>query len=198
MDNNLAGKIVFSSKLEENDFIKASKVIKKIKVKERKWLVYLITIPAVIIGFAIGLYKAANENNINTIPSNTVISPAPWYIAYLPSIFLLLFLVVFFVLLAVAKNAPKRHYQSNKPIQQEMQFSIDSEAIGCSSPNTSSIIRWDELYKVYLSKDYFVFFISNLTVWIIPKKNIAKEITDEIINIIKANINKKKIVISKY
>jgi len=198
MEDNLAEKIVFSSKLEENDYFKACKVIKKIKLKERKWLVYLITIPAVIICFAIGYFKATYENNVSEIPSHVVISKVPWYIAFLPSIFLLLFFIVFFVLLIVAKNAPKRHYQSNKLIQHEMQFSIDNEAISCSSPNTSSIIKWDDIYKTYISRDFFVIFISNLTVWIIPKKNIGAEIIENLMDIIRDNLNKKKIVISKY
>lgn len=198
MAENLVGKIVFRSKLEEIDYLKACKVIKKIRVKERKWLLYLIITPAIIIGFALGFFKANYENNVNEIPSRVVISPAPWYIANLPFISLFLFFIVFFVLLRVAKNAPKRHYQSNKLIQHEMQFTIDNESISCSSPSTSTIIKWDEVYKVYVSRDFFVIFISNLTVWIIPKKNIGTENIGNLMDILKYNLNKKKFVISKY
>ncbi|NLC68878.1 MAG: YcxB family protein [Clostridiaceae bacterium] len=170
------------------------------KRNERKWLDYIISICITAIAIGIGIFKGMNENtNVqHNVPHNNL-PPAPWYIAFLPTISLVVIVVGFLAFLKYTKNyLPKRHYDSNKLIQDEVQFTFDDIGIEYKSERSLSRIKWSEVFKVYNSKSFFIIFISDRTVWIIPKKNLNSCDVIGIDNIIKTKIEKKKIITASY
>ncbi|MDP4182205.1 MAG: YcxB family protein [Bacillota bacterium] len=198
MEGDTNNIIAFSSKLQRDDYLKANKVILKIRKKERKLVAYLISIPIITIAMLIGFMQGVNNSNIKDIPSPKAVYTAPWYISYLPTLFIIFMLIAFIVLRILAKRAPKRHYDSNKLIQEEMRFVIDDSSISYTSEKSSAIISWDEIYKIYMSKEFLVIFISNRTVWIIPKKNIGNSNIYDLTKVLSEKMDKKKLKIVNY
>lgn len=196
MDNILNGKIVIRSKLEKDDYVKACKVIMKMRKTERNWILYLIML--VLFSFVVLNVALKNINGSDTVEQHvqsSQLSPAPWYIAYFPTIFFFAFIIF---LIFFTKNALKRHYESNKLIQEEVQMTFDNMGIEYKSERCLSKIRWDEVYKVYISKDFLVIFISDRSVWIIPKKYVDYTDVSALVDTFKTNLEKKKVKIAKY
>lgn len=143
MENILSDSIIVRSKLEKDDFVKANKVILKMKKNERKWLVYIISFFVSAIAIGIGIFKGMNEstNVQHYVPKNDL-PPAPWYIAFLPTISLVVIVVGLFAFIEYAKNhLPKRHYDSNKLIQDETQFTFDDSGIEYKTERSLSKIK---------------------------------------------------------
>lgn len=193
--------ITVKSKLEQNDFIKANKIIMKMKKDERKWIVYPLAFFITVVAFLIGIKREINDSNVikQDIPRVHETTTVPWFLAILPTLVMIfIFVVGFIAFIKFAKSASKRHYESNKLIQDEMIYSFNDSGIECKSERAFSQIKWDEIFKVYISKDFFVIFLSNLTVWIIPKKNVESSNINKLKDIILQKINKKKVRLANY
>lgn len=192
--------IVVSSTLSKEDFVKANKIIYKMKKDESKFIAYVITFLLMLVIIPISVFRGLNGNvQLENIVQDKPINDVPWYLAFLPTISLVIIIFGFIVFLYIAKNLiPKRHYESNKLIQQEMQYTFNLEGIQSSSERITVKILWNEVFKVYLSKDFLVLFLSNMTVWIIPKIHIASNQIVKLEDIIREKVSKKKVRSSKY
>ncbi len=105
----------------------------------------------------------------------------------------------FVILLSVMTyiNA-KKMYDSDKLIQEEQTYAIDTEAINTTTNYSSSRITWDKIYRVTADKKYICVYLSKMRAFLLPKKcfTSAADI-NTMIEIIKEKMDKKKIKISK-
>jgi len=192
-------KIVFQSKLEKEDYLQACKVIIKMKRKERKLFVYILAYIILFLVILIVTYMSSSPDKVASVsPESYVSNPAPWYIAYLPTISLLIIFAVMIIIFKHARNANKRHYESNKLIQNEMEYTLDYSGIECRSERVYSKVNWDEIFKVYISKNFLVIFISDRTMWVIPKKYIGIDDVSKVSNYFTRYVDRKKVRYANY
>ncbi len=198
MDNG-EEKIVFKSKLEKEDYLQACKVMTKMKRKERKLFVYILAYILLFFVIFIVIYMGQSQDTAVSISSeNYVQNSAPWYIAYLPTILFVIIFTVMIIVFKYARNANKRHYESNKLIHNEMEFTLDASGIEHRSERAYSKIKWDEIFKVYISKNFFVIFISDRTVWVITKKYIGMDEVSKVSDYFTRHIDPKRVKFAKY
>ncbi|OPX43417.1 hypothetical protein CLHUN_27620 [Ruminiclostridium hungatei] len=198
MDNG-DSKMVFKSKLEKEDYLKACKVILKMKRKERKLLVFVLAYILLFFAILIVTYLGSSGGKVASVSHQSYVSnPAPWYIANLPTISFAIIFAVLVIIFKYARNANKRHYESNKLIQNEMEFTLDNSGIEYRSERVYSKINWDEIFKVYISKDFFFIFISDRTMWVIPKKYIGIDELSKVVHYFTTYVNKKKVRFANY
>jgi hypothetical protein len=198
MENNLNPQTIIRSKLVKDDYVKANKVIIKMMKAEKKWIAYIITFLLLVILGVKSFFESNKSDTVEQYAHSNQIIAVPWYIAYLPTIFLFVILIAATFIIKYGKKAPIRYYESNKLIQEEMEFTFNDIGIECKSDRVFSKINWNEVYKVYISRNFFFIFISNRTFWIIPKKNADYTDVSNLINTFKTNLVKKKVKITKY
>jgi len=101
-----------SSLLTKDDYIKASKVAIKMKIREKRiyLLVPLIWVFMVALGVCIGLTVNGVENQILTesLPTTSL---------YKTVIFIIFSIALFVAMIIYQKNAPKKHYDSDKALK---------------------------------------------------------------------------------
>lgn len=114
MDTDLNSPIIIKSKLEKEDFVKAHKVIVKMKSEKSKWIIYPIVFLIVFATLIASILGADEGGRVEQNITNNQLYEVPWFIAYLPTISLLIFIVAVIFLVIFGKKAPKRHYESNK------------------------------------------------------------------------------------
>ena len=198
MDNYMDNSILVKYKLDKEDYVKANKVILKMKQGKHKRIIFISAIAfAVVIGVLIGIINRTNIQNNTPIRD---VTSSPLYIKLLPSFFILIAIIgIYIVLQYLLKNyLPKRHYNSNILVQCEMQIVIDANGIENKSERSIIKLLWDEVYKLFISKEFIVIFISNMTVFIIPKKYVSLDDMVKIENIIRDKVDTKKIKIAEY
>ena len=137
--------------------------------------IYLIVFMIIIcILFA---YTNSQTPPVRTDISQTVTSSQPFYISMLPTI-----LVIFIIAIAIyclrksSKRRIKKHYESNKQLQKEFEYTFTDIGIEAYSESVSFKYNWDEVYKVTETKSIFAIYESNSTVLIIPKRCITDDL----------------------
>lgn len=190
MENQKNEEIVVSSFLRKEDFVKANKIIHKMRKSRYMLIAYIITF--IIILILVRIFNDDSQNNI--IVQKEPIADVPGLLTFLPTIIVMLFVVICIISYYIAKKVlPRRHYDSNKSLHQEYKYVFNNDGIQCSSERATVKLLWNEVFKVYISKDYLIIFLSNMTAWIIPKIHIGNDQINDFEKMIKANIPKKKV-----
>ena len=73
------------------------------------------------------------------------------------------------------RRAAKKQYQSSKAMQAESEFIADSAGVRETGEYSSTVVKWEDVYKIMASDTAYYIFISRMQAFLIPKRLITQE-----------------------
>jgi hypothetical protein len=77
--------------------------------------------------------------------------------------------IVFFLLIATYLGS-KRHFKSNKALQEQIHYSFSGNGINASAESSSGHTSWSNIREAFETRNNFLLFISNNQMYTIPKR----------------------------
>lgn len=115
---------------------------------------------------------------------------------------MLIALIYLFVLIAAsiaARTQMKKAYKSSHIFKEEQEFIITKDEFRGKSPTGESVIEWGKFHEFVVFKNSIALYISTRQAFILPKKVLAQDEIEQLIDFLSTDERtKEKVKISKY
>lgn len=181
-------KLIFKVKIEKDDYLDLNKYYLKNRPKIQKVIHALIYMLLLFIIFSTLLPSTGFSFSLLST-GILIIAGVP----ILAVIFLLYYLFSSVIGNIVLKRTSNKIYESNALLKNETEYQISDSGFATNNVHGSSNYTWNELYKFCEGKTAFYLFMAQNQGHVIPKRYISLEDMKVFKDIIKSNVNKKKI-----
>jgi hypothetical protein len=109
-------------------------------------------------------------------------------------IYLALFTVFLLIFIPVSLYfRTKKHFESDKLIQEEQSYQIDADGVKVKSEYGNSAIPWDKIYGAHLNKKYITIAMSISRMFLLPARFFEEGQMAELAELLKNTLPKSKV-----